>query len=436
MSAPENKRSTLVESFTGSFAWRPRIRFAYFRLPALLIILSVLALSSCASKQLGPNTVKIAFIDPLSGSFSNVGQTDVKSYRYAIDTLNGRGGVLGGSRFQLVTFDSKGNPQDALLALRQALDQGIRFVTQGSGSAVALALSEAIVKHNAKNPSRPVLLLNYGSNDPALTNEHCSFWHFRFDADADMRMAALTEMIATEPTVNKVYLINQDYSAGHAAAKAARVMLAQKRPDISIVGDEFHALGQVKDFSPYVAKIKASGADSVITQNWGNDLALLIKASNEARLNVVYYTYYASGSGTLAAIGDDALGHIKEANTYDPNSSDEGSMNYIKQGLDTRPGIAISMLAFAMEKAHSADPRKVADALEGMNYFHFYGPVQMRADNHQLIQPLFINTPAKVDGRVVKFESEHSGMGWNVERRIEGRDIAMPTTCKMARPEH
>jgi branched-chain amino acid transport system substrate-binding protein len=410
--------------------------FADFHLAPLLALLSVLALSSCASSQPSPDAVKIGFIDPLSGPFSNVGQTDVNSYRYAIDTLNGRGGVLGGSKFQLVTFDSKGNPQDALLALRQAIDQGIRFVTQGSGSAVALALSDAIVKHNAENPSRPVLLLNYGSNDPVLTNEHCSFWHFRFDADADMRMAALTEMIATDPAVKKVYLINQDYSAGHAAAKAARVMLAQKRPDISIVGEEFHALGQVKDFSPYVAKIKASGADSVITQNWGNDLALLMKASNEAGLNVVYYTYYASGSGTLAAIGEGALGHIKEANTYDPNSSDEGSMNYIKKGLDARPGVTINMLAFAMEKARSADPRKVAQALEGMNYFYFYGPVQMRADNHQLIQPLFINSPAKVDGRVVKFESEHSGMGWKVERRIEGRNIAMPTTCQMARPEH
>jgi branched-chain amino acid transport system substrate-binding protein len=239
----------------------------------------------------------------------------------------------------------------------------------------------------------------------------------------------------SDPMVNKVYLINQDYSAGHAAATAARAMLAQKRPDISIVGDEFHPLGQVKDFSPYVAKIKASSADTVITQNWGNDLALLMKASKEAGLEVVYYTFYASGSGTLAAIGESAVGHIREANTYDPNSSDEGSMNYIKRGIDTRPGIVINMLALAMEKARSADSRKVAQALEGMDYFHSYGAVQMRADNHQLIQPLFINTPTKVDGRVVKFESEHSGLGWKVERRIEGTNIAMPTTCKMVRPE-
>ena len=40
---------------------------------------------------------------------------------------------------------------------------------------------------------------------------------------------------------------------------------------------------KVKDFAPYVAKIKASGADTVITGNWGNDLALLVKAAQGRR---------------------------------------------------------------------------------------------------------------------------------------------------------
>src|SRR5689334_4080545 len=126
-------------------------------LAPLLATLFMLALSACASKQLAPGTVRVGFIDPLSGPFANVGHTDANSYRYAIDTLNARGGVLGGSKLELVTFDSKGNPQDALAALKQAIDQGIRFITQGNGSAVALALSDAIAKHNAENRDRPVL---------------------------------------------------------------------------------------------------------------------------------------------------------------------------------------------------------------------------------------------------------------------------------------
>jgi branched-chain amino acid transport system substrate-binding protein len=212
-------------------------------------------------------------------------------------------------------------------------------------------------------------------------------------------------------------------------------MLAQKRPDIAIVGDDFHPFGKVKDFSPYVARIKASGADSVITQNWGNDLLLLVKATKDAGLDLDYYTYYASGAGILTALGERALEHIKEVSTYDQNPSDERAMRYIAQGLDTRTGVVIDMLAEAIERAHTTDSLKVARALEGMTYDYFYGPVHMRANNHQLIQPLFISSVAKVDGVAVKLAREHSGMGWKVERRIEGKDTIMPTTCKMERPQ-
>src|SRR5690242_19922614 len=80
--------------------------------------------------------LKIAFIDPLSGPFANVGEMEVRAYQYAIDIVNARGGVLGGTRLELVAFDNKANPQDSLLALKQVTDQGIRYITQGNSSAV------------------------------------------------------------------------------------------------------------------------------------------------------------------------------------------------------------------------------------------------------------------------------------------------------------
>jgi branched-chain amino acid transport system substrate-binding protein len=67
-----------------------------------------------------------------------------------------------------------------------------------------------------------------------------------------------------------VYLINQDYSFGQSVRAQARAMMKEKRPDIEIVGDELHPLLKITDFAPYVAKIKASGADTVVTGNWGS----------------------------------------------------------------------------------------------------------------------------------------------------------------------
>jgi branched-chain amino acid transport system substrate-binding protein len=387
--------------------------------------------------------VKIAFIDPLSGPFANVGEMEVRAYQYAIDQVNARGGVLGGTKLELVTFDNKANPQDSLLAFKQATDQGIRYITQGNSSAVALALSDAVAKHNTRDPSRTVLYMNYAAVDPALTNERCNFWHFRFDADADMKMSALTDTIAAKKNLKKIYLLNQDYSFGQAVARAARAMLAQKRPDITIVGDDLHPLGKVKDFSPYVAKIRSAGADAIITGNWGNDLTLLVKAAKDGGLNVEYYSYYAGSPGMLTALGDTALGHIKNVHVYNPNPSDERAQKYLagyrdkykEDYIQSQHGAVIEMLALAIERARSTDPEKVARALEGMSYDWLFGTVQMRADNHQLIQPLFISSVYKVDGKEVKLDADKSGLGWKPERRIEAKDTVMPTTCKMERPQ-
>ena len=217
----------------------------------------VCAVLSCISAfAFAADTIRIAFIDPLSGPFANIGEMEVRLFQYAIDLVNSRGGVLGGAKLELTTFDNKANPQESLLVLKQATDQGIRFITQGNSSAVALALSDAVTKHNARNPNETVLYLNYAAVDPALTNERCSFWHFRFDADADMKMSALTDTIAAKTSIKRVYLINQDYSFGQAVARAARAMLAKKRPDVSIVGDDLHPLGKVKDFAFMLQRLR------------------------------------------------------------------------------------------------------------------------------------------------------------------------------------
>ncbi|MEO8165748.1 MAG: ABC transporter substrate-binding protein, partial [Betaproteobacteria bacterium] len=234
---------------------------------AVLLSGAILA-SALSFSALSEDTIKIAYIEGLSGPFANVGEIGLRHYQLAAEVLNASGGVLGGRKFEIIPFDHKTSPQEAQLVFKQAADQGIRYIAQGNGSSVALALSDAVAKHNERYPQKSVIFLNYAAVDPALTNDKCNFWHFRFDADGDMKMQALTNYMAEQKGIKKVYLINQDYSFGQAVAKAARAMLAAKRPDIEIVGDDLHPLGKVKDFAPYVAKIKATGADSVITGNW------------------------------------------------------------------------------------------------------------------------------------------------------------------------
>jgi branched-chain amino acid transport system substrate-binding protein len=411
---------------------------------ALFRVLCV-GLTAASLQASAAETIKIAIIDPLSGPFANVGESQVRQIQLAIDLVNARGGVLGGTKFELVTFDSKSNPQEAQLALKQAIDQGIHYVNQTNGSNIAGALIDAISKNNERNPEQTVLYMNTGAVDPALTNDRCTFWHFRFDADAEMKMSALSDAIAMDKKIKKIYLINQDYAFGQAVAKTGHAMVSKKRPDIQIVGDELHPLGKIKDFAPYVAKIKAAEADTVLTGNWGNDMSLLVKAARDAGYAPEFYTYYAGGLGTPPALGDAGIGQLKQVTQFHSNIGTEATTKLVMAYKQKYPEakddlyftthiIAIEMLAKAMDQAKSSDPAKVAKALEGMKINGPAGEVTMRADNHQLLQPLFISTYLKVDGKEVKFDVERTGNGFKTDRRIEAKDTAQPTTCKMTRP--
>ncbi|HKB81963.1 MAG TPA: branched-chain amino acid ABC transporter substrate-binding protein [Burkholderiales bacterium] len=387
-------------------------------------------------------TIKIAHIDPMSGPFGLVGESLGRHLDATAEEINSRGGVLDGKKFEIVHFDNKSSPQESVLLLKQVTDSGIRFVTQGGGSNIAHALSEAVAKHNSRNPDSSVLYLNYAAQDPTLTNDKCNFWHFRFDAHVDMKLEAITNYLAQQKDVKRVYLLNQDYAFGQAISRAAREMLTKKRPDIEIVGDDLHPLGKVKDFSPYIAKIKASDAQAVITGNWGADFTLLIKSSKDSGLGVTFYTLNAQNAGAPSSIGAAGADHIKQVFTWHANIADNKAEKF---ALDFRKKYngdfyyntaktELEMLAKAMNQAKSIDPLKVARGLEGMKYQSDTGEVWMRADDHQLMQPIYIATFTRAGGKDVKIDAEGTGFGWKTDARIEPAETVMPTTCKMERP--
>lgn len=412
-----------------------------------IIRTTVIASALCAmgSGIASAQTLKIAYLEGLSGPFANVGEVGLRHLQFAADRVNAKGGVLG-QKIEVVPFDTKTSPQEAQLVFKQLVDQGIRYMMQGNGSAVAIALSEALGKHNAREPEKTVLYMNYGAVDPVLTNDKCNFYHFRFDADVDMKMQAMTAYMAQQKDIRKVYLINQDYAFGQSVARAARAMLSKKRPDVEIVGDDLHPLGKVKDFAPYVAKIKASGADAVISGNWGNDIALLIKASKDAGLQAKFYTYYAGGLGTPPVIGEAGVGNLKQVTVFHSNIGGSRTAAeveaYRKRFPDSKDDFywtsimtAVDMLTRAMEQTKSTDPTRVAVAMETMKADQLSGEVYMRPDNHQLIQPIFVSTFSKANGKDVKFDVERTGFGFKTDARIEAKDTVLPTTCKFQKPK-
>ncbi len=409
----------------------------------LLMGAAIAGLSATAS--FAADNIKIAFIDPLSGPFAATGKQGLAQYEFAANELvNKKGGVLGGANFEIVAFDNKISPKESLIQLQVAIDQGIRFIAQGNSSGVANALTDAIKKHNRRNPDKRVIFLNYSAVDPALTNDKCNFWHFRFDANADIKMDALTDIIKKNEGIKKVYLIGQDYSFGKAVAAAAVKMLGAKRPDIEIVGNELHPIGKVKDFTPYARKIIASGADAMITGNWGADMVGLGKSVISAGFKKPIYTYYAASDGITKTFGSDGEGVLKLVGEgqLNPPPNDRADA-YVKafkaKNPDTdigQPRIAnvIEMLARAIEDAGTADDMvKVATALEGMEHDSIWGTkVKIRESDHQAIQNVHILAHTKND---IAHDFDNSGFGLKVESTVDMASAESPTTCKMKRPE-
>ena len=414
----------------------PKLRWSVVGFVAAAFVAATSSLTYAA------DPVRIAFIDPLTGPFATTGESGLRMFEHAAETLvNAKGGVLGGRPFEIVPLDNQISPKESLIQLKRAISEGIQFIAQGNSSGVANALTDAIAKHNRRNPDQRVLFLNYSAVDPALTNDKCNFWHFRFDANADIKMDALTDVIAANPDVGKVYIIGQDYSFGKAVAAAAVNFLGEKRPDIEIVGNELHPIGKVKDFTPYATKIKSSGADAVITGNWGADMVGLGKAIIEAGVASPIYTYYAAWDGITATFGAQGEGIIRLVHEGRHNPPDPRFLE-LWQGFkakypdnevnQARVFSTVEILARAIEEAGDTDPVKVAYALEGMEHESpLGGKLYMRPDDHQMIQDIHISVHTK-DG--IEVDADNSGYGLLAEQTVQMAGMESPTTCNMKRP--
>lgn len=401
-------------------------------------LLAMFALQPAAAEE----TIKLAFIDGLSGPFADMGTASLHQFKYAVDRVNEQGGVLGGSKLEVLPFDSRGSTRTTQRRLREAIQKGARIVLQGNSSHVANELTKAIARYNNENPEDPVLFLNFSAADPALTNENCNFWHFRFDPHADMKVASLVKMLTADKDIKRVYLINQDYGFGHAVAETATRLIREEREDIQIVASVFHPVGVVEDFEPYAKQIADSSIDAVITGNWGTDFYRLVFALDKQGQIPPMFSVNGGGSPISNAIGERGndvilLAHGGIYNPAPPALRDVTvgfEKDYPNESLTTpRIITTIEFLVKALEEVGSTNILEVALAMEDMEFETISGnTVRMRAEDHQLIEPVRISAQSNVD-----INQPMDGRGFGMKEVFKvGTDYIgeFPNSCNMARP--
>jgi len=386
---------------------------------------------------------KIGIIETLSGPQASSGQTYRTAVRYVIDAMNASGG-WNGEPVQLLEYDNQGGPAGAADKLKAAIADGAHIVVQGASSAIGGQITEDVRKHNMRNPGKEIIYVNVGADALELTGEKCHFYHFRMSGNSTIKTKALVLAMKQNNVLGtRVYSINQNYSWGQDMEQS--IVDASSLGGYQVVEKTLHDTNKIQDFSPYVAKIAASKAETVMTGNWSNDLLLLMKASKGAGLKVRFGAVFLDQPGNIANAGEVALGHYV-AHTFNGEFASAETERYMsdfkaKTGhfptfIEPQASWGLFMVADALKRVKpengALNVTALAKALESTKIKSPMGEMSMRAQDHQAQLPIAVSVVSKE----AKYKADGTDMGFKLVKAFSAQEASSPAqaTCKMQRP--
>jgi branched-chain amino acid transport system substrate-binding protein len=363
---------------------------------AFIIILLSLSISSTTNAA---EPIVIAVMDPMSGPFKDAGFMTTALSEYTADQLNAKGGILG-RPIKLLKYDTQMKPDVAVRQAKKAiLEDGAKFILHHTSSAIALALSKLAQENN-------VIYVDLGAGADKITGEEFTPNMFRTCLSTTMQSGILAQYFS-QTSYKRYYLLNMDYVFGHEAADAFKKILKKIKPEVEIVGDEYHPIG-TKDFGPYVSKILATKAEVVFTSNFEADLTNLIKQARTLGMNATIASYYLNATPVMNSLREAAIGCVT-AEAYMETVETKKNEEFLKTWqlwykkhypgepsfylIPGKPADTVNgfyFLAEAIKKAGSLEADKVIKAWEGMSFDGLCGKVTMRACDHQIQTPGFI----------------------------------------------
>ncbi|MER8880740.1 ABC transporter substrate-binding protein [Mesorhizobium sp. M0684] len=387
--------------------------------------------------------LQVALIETLSGPEAATGALFVTAAEYEIAKLNEDGGY-NGQPMKLVLLDSQGTPSGASDRVTEAVEQGIQVIMQGTSSGIAGQIIEDLRRYNTRHPTSPIIYINQAAEARELTGAKCQFYHFKFALDAEMRLKGVAEAIKSEKVeATQVYAINQDYSWGHDIEAA--VKRNANVAGYTVVGSTLHDVSKIQDFSPYVSQISTSGADTVITGNWGTDLLRLVKAAVDANLKARFIAMFLDLPGNVKGAGPSAEGQYN-VDVFNAEASGNRGLALLEdfraktgtQDMVNSHFRAILALQFLGEALKQVDPvggkinvKAIAMAMERTKLDSAAGVVAMRPGDHQAILPMTITQVSK--DAAVKVEGTEFGFRPVVTIAGENAITPVQDTCKMQR---
>jgi len=355
----------------------------------MMVVLMVFAL--IASSAFSAGVVKFGVNDVRSGPFKPVGDRMIWGVETAIKEANEAGGLLG-KKIELVIEDNQLKAEIAVEKVKKLiLQDGCQIIIHSTSSAVGGAIAQTMPRYKK-------IYLNTGAMAMGITGENFTPYTLRTCPNAGMLAKGLAQYFSKKD-YKKVFLINQAYSWGYDIAKYFEKFIKELAPDTQIVGKEFHKVFN-KDFTPYIKKIQASGADYIITGNWGADLAQLIVQSRALGMNRPFGSTFLDDDDVMSIVREKALGYV----TVSPYilGVDNPRARALEESVYRNSGgkqlVFVTMLSYigtkmyieAVKKAGTFETEAVIRAFEGLTWEGPAGTITMRKEDHQYQFPMVI----------------------------------------------
>ena len=366
-------------------------------LKAAGVMASTLVLPATARFAMAAEPIKIGIPCALTGPFAHLGTQTKRAADLYAKEINAKGGV-DGRMLEIMTEDTQGNPAVCVRKVQEFVERrGCTIFTGLSVSPESLAVSPRLEEWNA-------LYVCSGAGDGRLTAEALVPNFFRSNASSPMGARIVSRYIE-DSKIKKIYAIGQDYAWGHNSVQVLETEI--KRGSKEFVGKIFSPTG-TKDFSSYIAKIRASGADAVYIVLTGDDNNAFVTQAAQYRLfeqitPLMEFIEYVM----VQAVGDAAVGLTGSSRW--PFTLDNPKSQRFTQAFHKAYGVypdlhageqyqALDFIVAAIQKTNSTDTAKLRAALEGMEIDSIKGKVTLRKCDHQAVAEGYLIKCTKQEG--------------------------------------
>jgi len=230
------------------------------------------------------DTIKIGVTQPLTGAFAASGNYVTEGAKIAEAQINAAGGVLG-KKIQLVIEDNKSNPTEAVATAEKLIGKDKVPVMLGAwSSTLTLAVMPKLMEYGVP------MLVETSSSGKITTSGNP--WVFRISPTSEMEAKAFMPTVKTMGIKKADFLsINNDFGLG--AAKEFSAMLKEQGVPIGVMETMDP---KATDFSAQLAKIKASGSDTLFVTTAVEQITLILKQAKEQQLKTRIITTGGSSS--------------------------------------------------------------------------------------------------------------------------------------------